>query len=96
LFADYRVMENQISSDKKRRFSSNEEIIQRFLAENPNILKHSEKQDALNFFYTRAARHFSGTRDFKLAYHYFGKAFGTKLFGKRTWRAFLRHIKNLV
>lgn len=96
LMADYRVMTNQISSDKKRRFSSNEEIIRRFLVANPNLLSVSEQRDALNFFYTRAARHFSGTKNFKLANKYFWKALSTKVFAPRTWRALLRHLFNFV
>lgn len=92
--ADYRVMANQISSDKKRRFESNEEIITRFLKEQPNLLSVDDQKDALNYFYTRAARHFSGARDFELANQYFRKAFRAKRFSKITYRAIIRHFLN--
>ena len=96
LMADYRVMTNQISSDKIRRFNSNEEMIKRFIKENPSLLSNEEQQDALNFFYTRAARHFSETKRFELANNYFKKALAQKAFSKRTWRALARHVLNLA
>lgn len=96
VLADYRVMKNQISYDTKRRLDSNTEIITRFLESNPDLLSATEQKEALNFFYTRSARHCSGTREFKLANTYFSKALGKKLLSLRTWRALLRHLANLV
>jgi len=96
LMADYRVMINQISSDKTRRFASNEEIILRFLRDNPNILNEKEQKDAVNFFYIRAARYFSESGNLTLANQYFKRAITAKAFSIRNVRALVKHIKNRI
>jgi hypothetical protein len=96
LMAEYRVMKNQISSDKTKRFASNEEIILRFLDEHPNLLSKKDENDALNYFYLRAARHFSGSKHYSLANSYFMKALKTKVLSVRNIRTMTRHILNLI
>lgn len=88
----YRLMKNQISSNKEKRFESNETTLKNFFQTNTKLLSHAEQKDVLNFFYTRAARHFSSERKYKLAHHYFVKAFCQKLNSKRTIRALARHL----
>jgi tetratricopeptide (TPR) repeat protein len=96
VLADYRVMENQISSDTRLRFDSNEEIITRFLEYNPDLLSSAEQKDVLNFFYTRAARHFSSSINFEIARTYFRKALSLSPSSWRTWRALMRHMLDVL
>ncbi|KZX75323.1 hypothetical protein A3715_07910 [Oleiphilus sp. HI0009] len=91
----YRSMENQISSNKKARFESNEEIILRFFKHNPSLLTSSEKKDALNAFYTRATRHFSSVKEFKIATSYLIKAINARPFCNRTFRTMIRIILDI-
>lgn len=96
MMADYRVMKNQISSDKTRRINSNEEIIQRFLKDNPNLLSPADQKDAVNFFYVQSARYFSEAKNFKLANEFYKKALRAKPIAMRTLRALGKHSLNLV
>ncbi len=60
-FGYYRVMSDQISSDKDRRFRANEQIIQEFLAANPGALSPRERHWGLSRFYCRKARYYAAT-----------------------------------
>lgn len=53
----YRVMENQISSDKDARFRANEQIIHQFLEAYPEALSNRERSHGLSRFYTRKGRY---------------------------------------
>ena len=57
--AYYRVMENQISTNKKLRFDTNEKIILDFLGAYPDSVSEQEKKNGLSAFYARKARHFA-------------------------------------
>lgn len=57
--AYYRVMENQISTNKKLRFDTNEKIILDFLEAYPESVTAQEKKEGLSAFYARKARHFA-------------------------------------
>ena len=57
--AYYRVMENQISTNKKLRFDTNEKIILDFLEAYPDSVSEEEKKNGLSAFYARKARHFA-------------------------------------
>lgn len=92
----YRLMDNQISSNKKARFESNEEIITRFIKEHPSLLSQQEQIETFNRLYVRAARHFSGQKELQLSSHYLIKAFQEDFFAKRNWRALLRFVLNLL
>lgn len=52
-FARYRVFPNQISSDKERRFLSNERAIGKFLMANPTLVTAAEKDRLWSTFYAR-------------------------------------------
>lgn len=59
IVAFYRVMADQISSDKRRRFAANELIIREFLARDGEILSPSERRWGLARYYSRKARYFA-------------------------------------
>ena len=59
IVASYRVMADQISSDKRRRYAANERIIQQFLARYGEVLSPGERRWGLARFYCRKARYFA-------------------------------------
>ncbi len=56
-FAKYRIMEEQISTDKARRFDSNESVLKEFFNTFPEAVSLREKNRGLSFFYVRRARY---------------------------------------
>lgn len=63
--AYYRVMENQISSDKTARFDTNEAIIRDFREAYPEALSNPEFNQAFAFFYTRKGRYLATKGDLR-------------------------------
>lgn len=53
----YRIMPDQISTDKDKRFSANEHLIYQFMAAFPKALSRTEKFQGLSRFYVRKARY---------------------------------------
>lgn len=53
----YRVMEDQISTDKDNRFVANEALLHDFLNRNPDAVSLLEKRRGLSNFYVRKARY---------------------------------------
>ena len=89
--AYYRVMENQISSNKKLRFETNEKIILDFLAAFPDAVSEHEKKAGLTAFYTRKARHYAAS-DKKEAYKAIRIALGINPFSLGVWRSFAKIV----
>jgi glycosyltransferase involved in cell wall biosynthesis len=87
--AYYRVMENQISTNKKLRFETNESIIQDFLAAYPNAVTAQEKKVGLCAFYTRKARHYAAS-DKRESYAAIRKALAISPFSQGVWRALIK------
>lgn len=56
-FVKYRVMDDQISTDKYRRFDSNESVLQAFFKKYPESVTVAEKKRARSYFYIRKARY---------------------------------------
>lgn len=67
LVAGYRVMPDQISSDKRRRFAANERIILDFLERHGDCLSSTERRKGLAMFFTRKARYFASVGEFRTA-----------------------------
>lgn len=63
-FAKYRVMENQISTDKTRRFKSTEAIVRKFISQYPEATTNAEKRLGLSHFYIRKAYYHIGERQY--------------------------------
>lgn len=59
IVASYRVMADQISSDKRRRFAANERIIREFLVRYGEVLSPGELRWGVARFYCRKARYFA-------------------------------------
>ncbi|MDX5298164.1 MAG: glycosyl transferase, partial [Gammaproteobacteria bacterium] len=55
--AAYRVMDDQISSDKDKRFWANERILLKFLETYPDAVTPGERRRGLSKFYTRKGRY---------------------------------------
>ncbi|WP_129645579.1 glycosyltransferase [Peristeroidobacter agariperforans] len=56
IFAQYRVMRDQISSDKEKRFASNKATIERFFAANPGLISADQQRYVWSRFYVRRGR----------------------------------------
>ncbi len=56
-WSKYRVMDDQISSDKDKRFWSNERLLKQFLQEFPEAVTANEARRGMSFFYLRKARY---------------------------------------
>jgi glycosyltransferase involved in cell wall biosynthesis len=57
VWSEYRVMDAQISSDKQRRFQSNQATIARFLATHPDLATDELTRHAWGSFFLRRARY---------------------------------------
>lgn len=91
-FACYRVMTDQISSDKKRRFDANELIIRSFLQNYPSVLSTSQAKAGLSTFYCRKARYFAGNQQRATALGALLRATTLTPFRKTVWRAAFRVV----
>lgn len=89
--AYYRVMENQISSNKKLRFETNEKIILDFLTEYPDAVSKKERETGLSAFYIRKARHYASS-DKKEAYAAIRTALAIKPLSIGVWRTFAKVV----
>jgi len=61
IVASYRVMADQISSDKRRRFAANERIISDFIGVHGEVLSPRDRRWGLARFYCRKARYLART-----------------------------------
>lgn len=91
-FAKYRVMADQISSDKRRRFDSNEQILLDFLRDYPDAVTAREARSGLASFYSRKARHYAIIGDRKTAWRSLLRAVRSEPTSDTVWRAFVRVI----
>lgn len=88
--AYYRVMDDQISSNKDGRFISNEAIIRNFLSSTPNAVTLLEKRKGLGAFFSRkAAYEASMGRNFKAIADAFKSALYFP-FWPRPWRVLVK------
>lgn len=90
IVASYRVMADQISSDKRRRFAANELIIKNFLHEFSGSVSRNEKRWGLARFYSRAARYFASNGERKRALRAIVIAFRNAPLDSVVWRALFR------
>lgn len=92
VFSQYRVMSDQISSNKEARFSSNEATIKRFLSKNPGILNQRAINRGFSAFYVRRGRYRLGEGEYLIALRDFLKALRYTPFCVSTWRALAKWI----
>ena len=92
IVALYRVMENQISAEKLRRFEANEIIIARFLENYPSVLSRAEQRSGLARFYCRKARHCASAGERIAAFEAIISAFKNSPLDAIVWRALYRTL----
>lgn len=92
IVASYRVMANQISSDKRRRFEANELIIRRFLARYGDVLSVGERRWGLARFYCRKARYMASVGERIEAFGAIMRAFSAAPLDSVVWRALYRTL----
>jgi glycosyltransferase involved in cell wall biosynthesis len=90
IVASYRVMADQISSDKRRRFAANEQIIREFLVQHGEVLSAGERRWGLARFYCRKARYFASAGELGTAAGAIGMAFRNAPLDSVVWRALYR------
>lgn len=92
IVASYRVMTNQISSDKRRRFEANEFIIKRFLKNYGFALSRADQRWGLARFYCRKARYFAVAGQRVAAVKAIVSAFRNAPLDPVVWRALYRAV----
>lgn len=90
IVASYRVMADQISSDKHRRFAANELIIKRFLEQYGDVLAPAERRWGLARFYCRKARYFASVGERSNAVGSILKAYRNAPMDSVVWRTLYR------
>lgn len=90
IVAYYRVMADQISTDKRRRFAANEKIIRKFLDQHGHCLSRQDRRWGLARFYARKARYFSAVGEKRVALVSIGRALGFAPMSRVTWSGFYR------
>lgn len=86
-FGYYRVMENQISSDVRRRLTVNERIVWDFLEEYPDVLPQAVRRRSLARFYSRKARILGALGERRQAIGAFAKALNYAPVSVGVWRS---------
>ncbi len=91
-FALYRVMANQISSDKTRRFDCTEVILTNFFNEFPNAVNHATKNRGWAHFYLRKFRYLLSVNNKKDSLNCLIKAFKNSPSYWPIYRAFAKYL----
>ncbi|MGP4843261.1 glycosyltransferase family 2 protein [Marinobacter sp. 1Y8] len=94
-FGYYRVMDDQISTDKEARFSANERIVLAFLQQFPEALTRKEQRAGLCRFYLRKARYLSATGQLGRCFRSLGRAFVLDPFWIGPWRTSARILMDM-
>lgn len=92
IVAWYRVMADQISSDKHRRFAANERIIREFLGRYGEVLSPAERRWGLARFYCRKARYLARAGERGKAVGAIAGAFSNAPFDSVVWKALYRVV----
>lgn len=86
----YRVMADQISSDKQRRFAANEAIVRDFIEEHGSTLQPWEIRWGLARFYCRKARYFASAGKSATAWGAIARALRYAPLDPVVWRGLYR------
>lgn len=90
--AEYRVMTDQLSTDKRARFAAGERILSNFQKRYPNAMTEAEFRQGWAAFYTRKARYFASVGDRREAVSAIAKALRYRPLSTITWRGLARVI----
>lgn len=93
IFAQYRIMENQLSSDKNSRFESNRNAISKFLRENPSLLDAAGRRHVWCMFYIRTGRYKASIGELSAAMTDYKKAADYKITSVALWRAVMKYYQ---
>lgn len=83
----YRVMDDQISSDKKQRFLGNERLLLNFLEKYPDAVTRQQRRRGLSHFYIRKARYEISIKSFRDAFSDIVKGINYYPWWRGPWRA---------
>ncbi|MBU2955621.1 glycosyltransferase [Marinobacter sp. F3R08] len=92
IVASYRVMSEQISSDKRRRFAANENIICKFLERYGDVLSIRDRRWGLARFFCRKARYFASVGEWSVASSAIARAMWHAPLDPVVWRALFRVV----
>lgn len=84
--AYYRIMDDQLSSDKIHRFMANEKIVLEFLHQYPDAVTRSEAREGLSGFYLRKARYFASVKNRSESYPAIARAIYNQPLSLSVWR----------
>ncbi len=88
----YRVMENQISSDKQQRFRANERLLLQFIERFPEVLTQGQKRRGLSYFYVRKARYEIFQGESRRALMDIGRSLKQDPLWRGPWKALARMV----
>lgn len=88
--AEYRVMADQISSDKRLRFEANERILRNFQKRYPTAMTPVEFREGWAAFFTRKARYFASIGERREALSSIYKALCRWPLSQNAWRGLAR------
>ena len=92
VYAQYRVMANQISSNKDKRFQSNYNILTNFMATYSDLLDSDTVNNTWCRFYTNRGRYQASVGRLKNAFADYITAIQYKPLSKHPWRALLKLV----
>ena len=90
IFGQYRVMKNQISTDKERRFNSNKAMLERFIAAHPELVDEAQQRFVWSRFHVRRGRTRASAGRKADAFNDYLTALRLKPFSAAPWRALAR------
>ncbi|MBY5961832.1 glycosyltransferase [Marinobacter nauticus] len=88
----YRVMENQISSDKDSRLMANEQIIRTFLESFPEALSRGEARHGMSRFFVRKGRYELSQGRYRIALADLGKSLANDPLWSGPWRLAMKTL----
>jgi len=92
IFAQYRVMTNQMSSNKDRRFQTNMYILNNFMEKYGYLLDQVTVKYTWCRFYTTRGRYNASVKRYKLAFNDYFEAIKYLPFSIHPWRALLKLV----
>lgn len=90
IVTQYRKMDEQISSNKDRRFTSNLAVLERFMAENPGVVSRSKQRYVWCRFFTRRGRQRASEGRLREAVQDYLAALRYQPLSRHPWRAMAR------
>ena len=97
--ADYRIMDDQISTDKTARLINNEKTLKRFIENYGSYLTNKEINKGYSAFYLRKARYYKGERRYIISIHSLLTSLLYYPFWHAPWKSIvgfiIKHKKNI-